>query len=408
MSDRLSAVIVDGRRARSDQLAAMLGAAGLEVAGQACHGIAALSLAQDVRPRLAFVGLERPAARGLQTINALVTALPEATVVAYSDSVDTQMFQQVTRAGAAFLLEMPVEEAELARLISAASRRRARPAAAPQLGKVVAVVGQKGGIGKTAVSTNLAAALARETAAPVLIIDFDTSFGDVALAFNVHGETTAARTARGLPSMDREAFKEALVEHDSGVFVLPAPAHVDEWLHVLPEEMASLVEVGSSLFDYVILDTPGALTDTVEAAVGSADHLLVVTSLELTSVKNTSLLLAALGQQHYPAEQILVVANHTQPHMGQESVDLASALERDSIWDVPFDMAIRKGSQDGRPPVLSHPSAPASRSLRALARRLVDEPGCLDRRSRVRQPRPRARTLFRARLHVPFTLRRAS
>jgi MinD-like ATPase involved in chromosome partitioning or flagellar assembly len=173
---------------------------------------------------------------------------------------------------------------------------------------------------------------------------------------------------------------------------------------VLPEEMTSLVEMGSSLFDYVILDTPGALSDTVEAAVSSADHLLVVTSLEITSVKNTSLLLAALGQQHYPPEQILVVANHTHPRVGQHAVDLAATLERDSIWEVPFDSAVRRGSQDGQPPVLSHPSAPASRSLRALARRLVDEPGCLDRRRIVRLPRMGAG----ARLRLPFTLRRAS
>jgi pilus assembly protein CpaE len=343
--------------------------------------------------------------RALQTIEGLTRTLPGATVIAYSTASDVRVFQQAVRAGAAFLLQSPVSREDVSYVVGAAARKRAQAATPPAYGKVIAVVGQKGGIGKTAISTNLAAALARETLAPVLIIDFDTTFGDVGLALDVQSEVTTAYAARSIDQMDRDSFKASLVEHESGVFVLPAPAHVGEWLHVRPDELTALVEVGTSLFDYVILDTPGAFNDAVGAGVQLADHLLVVTSLEMTSVKNTSLLLDALRTERYPLERCLVVANHTHADTGLATIDIVPALERRAIWEVPFDGAIRRGSQDGRPSVLTDPASPAARSLRALAGRLASEPGCVDRRRQVRPPATAGHRSFRGRLRqaMPFT-----
>src|SRR5205814_5612424 len=110
-------------------------------------------------------------------------------------------------------------------------------------------------------------------------IDFDTKFGDVALAMDVESHHSTARAAAYLDSMDRETFKERLVEHHSGAFVLPAPPQFGEWLAVEPEALERLVQFTSQFFDYVIVDTPGTYNDAAASAIAVADHLIIVTSM---------------------------------------------------------------------------------------------------------------------------------
>lgn len=249
---------------------------------------------------------------------------------------------------------------------------------------MLAVVGQKGGIGKTTLSTNLAAILAGEGRSSVVVIDFDTTFGDVALALDIQGKFTAAEVAFDAKTLDRETFRAALVEHESGAYVLPAPAHVGEWFNVAPEQMDALVELAASMFDHVIIDTPGAFNDTVAAALAIADHALIVTSLELTSVKNTSLLLDLLRQEEYPEERVLVVVNNTAPSTGIAATDVANSVRTSALWEVPFDRAMAKAHQRGRPLVMENTRSPGATSIRALGMRILVDPGRLNRRSSVR------------------------
>lgn len=174
------------------------------------------------------------------------------------------------------------------------------------------------------------------------------------------------------------------MEHPSGAFVLGAPARVGEWLKVTPEQLEALVETAAALYDYVILDTPGAFNDAVATAMDLADNILIVTSLEMSSVKNTALLLDVLLEEGAAGERALIVANCTSADTGINMIDLVPSLKRDSIWKIPFDPAIRKASQVGKPAVMANPTSPASQSILAMARRIEVSPDRIDRRSVVR------------------------
>ncbi|MEP6870293.1 MAG: AAA family ATPase [Anaerolineaceae bacterium] len=332
-----------------------------------------------------FVTLEDPFARAIRAVEYLNASLPGTPIVAISTSTTTATFQQAVRAGAKFLLEAPLQPAEIAKILGTFEASTApKPGQARGTGRVIAVVGQKGGVGKTAISVNLAAALAQNPANHVLIVDFDMSFGDVGLTMDVTSDTTTAQAAHNLSATDRDDFKRDVVAHPSGAFVLGAPTRVGEWLKVTPEQLEALVETAAALYDYVILDTPGAFSDAVATAMDLADNILIVTSLELSSVKNTALLLDVLLEEGAAGERSLIVANCTSPDTGINTIDLVPSLKRDSIWKVPYDPAIRKASQVGKPAVMANPTSPASQSILAMARRIEVSPERIDRRSEVR------------------------
>jgi pilus assembly protein CpaE len=380
-----SAIVIDDNPESRAATELLLGSHRLQVLASSAHDLHAPRLVAEYEPDIVFVAVEEPLLRCLQTISLVSSRLDSTPLVAYSTCPATNVFQQAVRAGATVLLDAPLTSDQVARALF---RLLGKPSSLPQAntGRVITVVGQKGGIGKTTISANLAAALASESKASVLIIDFDTTFGDVGISLDVDSPITTAELATDLRDLSREAFKASLIPHESGAFVLPAPAHVGEWLSVGPEKLSRLVDFAAHLFDYVIVDTPGAFNDSVAAALELADHAMIVTSMELTSVKNTSLLLEVLSSAGYPDGRTLVMVNHTIPDPGVTVVDVAPALHRASVWEVPYDPAVRAGSQAGRPVVLLDPRSVGGRSLRALAHRIATAPERLDRRSAVRAP----------------------
>jgi pilus assembly protein CpaE len=391
------AVVDDDDRARED-LCALLAAQGLRVVASVGHGLTAAEQVRDAAPAVVFVAFERPILRAVQTIDYLSLSLPDCAVLAYAASDDVSVFQQAIRAGARHLLHAPVRAVDAERALAAALGASMTGTPTNGVGHVISVVGQKGGIGKTALSINLAAVISDETRSSVLIVDFDTTFGDVGLALDTQSPATVAQAATDLAKLDAESFKDSLSEHESGAFVLSAPAHVGEWLQVQPHELEALVEVGASLFDYVVVDTPGAYNDAVAAAVAVSDTLLIVTSLEVTSVKNTAMLLAILETEGYPEGRLQVVANNTALDTGLKITDTAPVLERTSIWNVPYDADMRRSGTAGNAHVLRKPDSLASQSIRALAKRIVTEPEHIDRRKTLREETPQRRATFRSRL----------
>lgn len=409
MTDVLAVAVIDDDEDSRSHLCAMLKEEGLNVVSSVSHGMANAVAALAEQPQLFFVSFEYPTLRSVQTLDYFSTALPDAPILAYARSEEVSVFQQAIRAGARHLLHAPLQLDDVRRALSqVAGIGASGPGLTGATGRVISVVGQKGGIGKTALSVNLASALARDTRSSVLIIDFDTTFGDVGLTMDTHSPTTVSQAAQDLSLMDRATFKESLSEHESGAFVLSAPAHVGEWLHVQPAELEALVEVGASLFDFVVVDTPGAYSDAVAAAISISDNLLIVTSLEVTSVKNTSILLSVLEEEGYPAGQSQVIVNNTVASTGLKITDAPAVLERTSLWNIPYEPAMRHAATHGLPIVLRKPHSPASESIVALAKRIAEHPDQIDRRASLREQTVQRREGFRARLRAALSRTPAS
>ena len=369
-------MIIDEDPIFRQELQAMLTPARLAVVADCGYGVEAASLAEELKPDLILASIEEPVARAIQTVEAVRGIRPNAPVIAYSSSTELPLVRQVMHAGARDLLVHPFKVGELLAAIEAVMRTvetgSGTNAAQPQAaGTILTVFGAKGGIGKTTITTNIATAIARDTDNSVLVMDLDTRFGDVAIMLDIEPAVTVAEMAAQVATLDRATFKSALVEHSSGVFVLPSPKHPNDWRQVQAEDVKELARFASRMFDYVILDTPGAFNDIVGAALEVATQVLVVTSVDMASIKDTSFILDVLESEGFPDERLFLTVNHPNGANTIRAADIERVLRKKVFWEIPHDSQMTMATQIGLPVVLARPKSRAASNLTGLAGKIT-------------------------------------
>ena len=370
-------MVIDQDPAMRTTIEGMLKHASMVVIADSGYGIEASSLAEETKPGIVLASVEHPTDRAIQTIRSVSEILPEAKIIVYSSVQDMDVMRQVMQIGVKDFLPTPLSEAVLVAAIGveAADETPTTTSGHTPLsadtsqaaGIVLTVFGAKGGIGKSTIATNIASAIAQETDLSVLIMDLDTRFGDIAIMMDIEPRFTVSDLAGSIDVLDRETFRSALMEHDSGVSVLSAPEHPSEWRNISADQMTELIQFGARLFDYVILDTPGTLNDIVATAIEVAHKVLVVSSLDMASIKDTAYMLDLLEAEGVPSDRLLLTINQVNRANTIKTADVHRVVHHEVYYEVAYDEQILRASQVGQPVVLAKPKSRPSKQFRELA-----------------------------------------
>jgi pilus assembly protein CpaE len=362
-----------------------------QVVGESGYGVEAVTVAKETPPDVFLVSVEEPVALSLQTIEQLSDAVPNAPTIVYSSLTDAQSVRRAMVAGARDYIVKPLKPEELSRavygVLEQEERKRLRSEGGVSevsgRGTVITVFGAKGGIGKTTISTNLATTLAKITGASVCLLDMDTRFGDVAIMMDIAVEASIADVARKIDEIDRDKIKDYLVKHYSGVNILPAPLHPTEWRNMTPQHIEKIVELVAQTHDYVVIDTPGTFNELIAATLELANLILLVTSMDIASIKDTALALEMLRAASVSEDKVKLTINHSTAANSLREDDVARVLEYDVFWRIPHDLSVSSSTQLGQPIVVAKPYARVSRSIIDLAHALTgtrqEKRGFLDR-----------------------------
>jgi pilus assembly protein CpaE len=361
----------------------------LGVAGEVGYGTEAVSVALDARPDIILVAVEEPSGRPLETVEALANALPDTPIIIYSSINDAEAVRRSMVFGARDYIVKPVQSA---RLLEAANtvlvqeeirqmRRAGQLSTGHGRGTVITVAGAKGGIGKTVIAVNLALALQRETGKRVAILDADTHFGDVATMLDLSPTQTVAGLLRQRDGASRESVREFLTTHGSGLEVLAAPSDDDGWTAYDGDDLRRIVDLLAQTHDFVVVDTAGSFDTYVRAAVEASTLTLVVTTGEVSSVRDTAGAIRRLESWGVDGSRAKVLLNQGARVGGFHIDELREALNRDIFWELPYDRRLPVSVQLGQPVLLKDGRSTAARNLTSLARLIAGT-----RRSLVRQP----------------------
>jgi pilus assembly protein CpaE len=234
-------------------------------------------------------------------------------------------------------------------------------------GKVVTVFSPKGGSGKTALATNLAATTAL-SGVETLLVDLDLQFGDSALTLAVSPRGTIADLAASTGAIDIEKLK-AFVSQDSqtGLAVLPAPQRPEEADVVGQADISAVLDSARNAYDAVVIDTGPLFDGAMLAALDHTDELLLVCNPEVTSLKNVRIGLETIERLGFDREKVTLVANRIGAAGGFGRKEIEEALEAEVAYELPDDRAVPVAVNRAVPVVVSAENSPFSRAVANLA-----------------------------------------
>jgi pilus assembly protein CpaF len=237
---------------------------------------------------------------------------------------------------------------------------------------LIAVVGGKGGVGKSVFAANFAAALMVELRQQVLLIDADAkSCGDQNIILGVRPNKTLAQVAQYQGSLNPQAIPQIATMHPSGLAFLPAVRGPEEVLQVNIDLLMKQLEFFSRNFSYIVVDLGNSLDDLQMALLQEATAITIVTVPEVLVINQTQRLIQDLLTATFPMDMFQLVINKASPG-GVSPQAISQALRLPLMGMIPQDDVTTLGAlQRGAPFVLSQNRAPISLAYHEFVRKLT-------------------------------------
>lgn len=264
------------------------------------------------------------------------------------------------------------------------------PEPEPEPAVTITVASATGGCGKTFLATNLAYLLARGTGKRVAMIDLDLQFGEVVATLQLRPTHTIADV-----QIDDEGAVEVahlMTTHVGGFDVLAAPPDPVVADALEPSTIAAIIEAVRDRYDYLIIDTPPALNEVVLGAFDLSDHLLVLATLDVPSVRNMKVFLSTLDRLKIPTDGLHLVLNKAEKNVELSPRDIVRVLGRTWDLELPYDRQVSRSVNLGLPVAEAAPGCEVSRRLIAGIPALV--PGA----EMTQLPKPSEPSFLRRRL----------
>jgi len=232
---------------------------------------------------------------------------PGVTVIAIGDHNDIGLYRDLVQAGVSEYIVKPATPQLLAKaLFPQPSVAEGNPISR-KLGKMVAFVGARGGVGATTLAINLAWYLANRQKRRILLLDLDLQNGDCALALNLR-PTPGLREALANPMrIDNVFLERAMAAHSERLYVLSAEESLRSNVEFLAEAVEALVGALRRQFHYIIVDVPRLPGAPYWRSLDMADIRVIVADQTLRSVRDTVRLQAAFGEGNATHRNLVVL-----------------------------------------------------------------------------------------------------
>ncbi len=352
-------VVGSDTRLRSEFEAALGGVKGIRAVTHYVpdyrHGIEA---ARSRRPDLICAEIQSDVGRLKSFAEEVGVSSPESIVVAlygrdafHADESDNVVIEAM-RANVRDFLRRPLSSAELGQLLDRLSRQP--EARSSQVGTIVSFVSNKGGVGKSTLSTNTAAALARRHPNRVLLIDASIQLGVCNFMLNLNPKTSIVDVVRERDRLDETLIRQLAAVHSSGLHLLAAPTDAVEASEIEDESIARILQLARRSYDFVVVDTFALLDGVVMSILDVTDMIFQVLAGTVPSVVGGFRFRQVLEGLGLPRERLRLVLNQNYPsftgNLRPSDVTERLNLPLDHVF--PYQKKILEAQNAGQPYIL--------------------------------------------------------
>ena len=248
---------------------------------------------------------------------------------------DIVLYRQLMARGVSEYLVAPFSAVEFVQAISGLFRS---PGAKP-LGRVISVIGAKGGVGSSTIAHNLSWALATGLEMPTIVADFDLGFGTAGLDYNQDPPQGVAEAVFAPERVDATLVDRLLSKCGDNLSLLAAPATLDRLYDFSETSFDSVVDTMRASAPWIVLDIPHAWTGWTRRMLVGSDEVVIVAGPDLANLRNAKNIVDNIrGSRPNDYPPRLVINGVGMPRRPEISVaDFAKTVEMEPFAVIPHD-----------------------------------------------------------------------
>lgn len=275
---------------------------------------------------------------------------PYTAIICLGTTNDVQLYRQITHAGATDYLVKPLDVDALRGAVRRIEESRETRRALGRRGRVVMVIGTRGGVGASTVAANVAWMLADLAKEKVGLIDLDFRFGTLALQFDVESGSGLHEALRQPDRVDELFLERSMRQAKANLSLLSTEEPLGEPSTFTSASIMLLIEQVGQRFDWVVVDFPRHAAGTQREVLTLATDILLITDFSLASLRDI-LRLRELIRLSAPSAKLRVIGcqvTNSKGHLSDR--DFESGLKSKLDGVIPFDpSSVAKSANAGKP-----------------------------------------------------------
>ena len=264
----------------------------------------------------------------------------------------------LVRAGAHDVVPLPLDVADLETSLAPIREQLAKHDQSARLGaaKVVSIIKSVGGVGATALMTQMGIRFAQHEARAgreACLIDLDVQFGDAAFQLGLRPKLSLADLLEAGARLDGDLVRATTTEHSSGLKVIGSPPEMMPLEALSSEQLIDIVEQAAREFGTVFVDLPTNWTNWSLSLLARSDLVLLVTEMSISSLHRAKRHLDLIKDQGLSDLDVRIVVNRFEKGLLKtiRPADVRDALGRDIGYTIANDQAVMRSALDRGVPI---------------------------------------------------------
>lgn len=260
---------------------------------------------------------------------------PSTKVIVVGHYNDVWLYRELIRSGVSEYIVAPVSMADIVSVVSAVF---VDPEAEP-IGRSVAFVGAKGGVGSSTIAHNVAWAMSVLFKSEVVVADLDLAFGTANINFDQDPAQGIAEAVFAPERVDEVYLDRLLAQCAERLSLLAAPSTLDRVYDFEPDAFSQIIEVAQRSAPLLVLDVPHVWSGWAKSTLMQADDVVITATPELANLRNTKNLIDMLKKLRPNDAPPRLIVNQTGVPKRPEisAADFAEPLGVTPMAVIPFD-----------------------------------------------------------------------